>query len=100
MNVQSHHVTHEDLVAAHRQRYRVNAQAALQGLEEFRQTDDCGTFTVKVDRHFIDATDRKMPPHLDRVTLCERLARGEQVPELDRVMSDYVVRLTGKPAPV
>jgi hypothetical protein len=98
MTAQSHPVTHQDLIASHRERYRVNAQAALEGLKEFRQTDDCGTCWVKVDHHFIDATDRKMPPHLDRITLCDRLARGEHVPELDCVMSAYVVRLTGKPA--
>jgi hypothetical protein len=98
MTAQSHPVTHQELVSSHRERYRRHALAAIHGLEEFRQRDDCGTFTVKVDRHFIDATDSKMPPHLDRITICERLARGEQIPELDCVMSAYVVRLTGKPA--
>jgi len=98
MTAQSHPVTHQDLVVSHRDRYRRHALAAIHGLEEFRQRDDCGTSTVKVDKHFIDATDSKMPPHLDRITICERLTRGQQVPELDCVMSAYVVRLTGKPA--
>jgi hypothetical protein len=95
-------INHQELVARHRERYRVDAQAALDGLEEIRVRDDCGVFPRPVDHKFIDGMESHLPPGLYgddcRRILCERIASNEPVPELDRVLSAYVTRLTGKPA--
>lgn len=91
---------HLALVASHRQRYLVDAQAALLGHKEVRVRDDCGITPRAVDHKFIQGMERRLPEGLYpgnlRVALCNRIARQEPVPELDFVLSEYVSRLTGR----
>ena len=100
--MQGNIVSHKDLIAIHRERYRVDAQAALDGLEEIRIRDDCGIFPRPVDYKFIEAMEAQLPASLQdenwRRVLCQRIAQNEPVPELDEVLSAYVTRLTGRSA--
>ncbi len=100
--MQVHIANHQDLVASHRNRYRIDAQAALDGLEEVRVRDDCGIFPRPIDYKFIEAMERQLPAHLQgddcRRILCQRIAHHDPVPELDTVLSAYVTRLTGQRA--
>lgn len=95
------HVTnHQTLIASHRERYRIDAQAALDGVKEIRVRDDCGITPREVDHKFIQGMERRLPASLYnsdlRTTLCSRIANKEPVPELDAVLSEYVTRLTGR----
>lgn len=94
------HYSHQTLVERHRERYRVDAQAALDGVEEIRVRDDCGIFPRDVDYKFIEGMERRLPSELYggdlRATLCSRIAANLPVPELDAVLSEYVTRLTGR----
>jgi hypothetical protein len=100
--MQAYIANHQDLVASHRNRYLIDAKAALDRLEEVRVRDDCGIFPRPIDYKFIEAMENQLPPNLQgedcRRILCERIANNEPVPELDAVLSAYVTRLTGRPA--
>jgi hypothetical protein len=89
--------THQDLIALHRHRFHIHATAALDPKRrEIKLQDDCGVSWKPVDRHFVEAMEARLLAPVDRRELCERLARGETIPELDCALSAYVVRLTGK----
>jgi len=92
--------SHQTLIASHRERYRIDAQAALDGVKEVRVRDDCGIFPRQVDHNFINGMERRLPPSLYdgdlRATLCSRIANQQPVPELDAVLCKYVSRLTGR----
>jgi hypothetical protein len=89
--------SHLDLIASHRRRFHIHATAALDpNRKEIKLQDDCGVSWKPVDRHFVEAMEARLPAPVDRRELCQRLARGETIAELDCVLSAYVVRLTGK----
>ncbi|CAN5293972.1 hypothetical protein BH10CYA1_BH10CYA1_28630 [soil metagenome] len=95
------HVTnHQTLIASHRGRYRIDAQAALDGVKEVRVRDDCGITPREVDHKFIQGMERRLAAGLYdgdlRTSLCSRIANNHPVPELDAVLSEYVTRLTGR----
>jgi hypothetical protein len=89
-----------ELIASHRQRYFRHAQGALEGLKEIRYRDDCGMFYHPIDHRFIEAMERKLPQNLPgnewRQLLCQLIAQGEPVPELDALLDAYVTVLTGR----
>ncbi len=91
---------HQTFIARHRERYRIDAQAALDGVKEVRVRDDCGIFPRDVDHNFIQGMERRLLANLYdgdlRTELCSRIAHDEPVPELDAVLCEYVSRLTGR----
>jgi hypothetical protein len=90
----------DELITAHRERYFRHAQGALQGLKEIRYQDDCGFFSHPIDHVFINGMESKLPAHRPatewRQLLCQRIASGEPVPELDARLDAYVTVLTGR----
>lgn len=93
-------ITHQTLIESHRERYRIDAQALLDGLKEIRVRDDCGVFPREPDQSFVQGMERRLPSGLYngdlRTNLCSRIANRLSVPELDAVLSEYVTRLTGR----
>ncbi|MBS2001472.1 MAG: hypothetical protein JST44_08195 [Cyanobacteria bacterium SZAS LIN-5] len=100
MDADTFPITHQTLIESHRQRYRIDAQAALDGVKEVRVRDDCGIFPRDVDYKFIEGMERRLPAGLYngdlRTELCTRIKANLPVPELDAVLSEYVTRLTGR----
>lgn len=93
-------INHQTLIERHRERYRIDAQGALDGVKEIRVRDDCGIFPREVDYKFIEGMEGRLPAGLYdgdlRANLCSRIANKLPVPELDAVLSAYVTRLTGR----
>jgi hypothetical protein len=91
-------VVHQELIASHKQKFRRHAEAVLGGLKEFREPSDCGISTVKTDTHLVEAWSAEVGAANDASlrALCQSIAKGEPTPALDRVVSMYVCRLTGR----
>jgi len=89
---------HLELIGCHKQNFRRNAEAVLENLKEFRETSDCGTFWVKTDTRLVEAWSIRVgaADNASLRALCQSIEKGEPTPALDRVVSMYVCRLTGK----
>lgn len=89
------------IIAAHRERYRLHAEALLANPEvrEFRYQDDCGFHFHPVDRHFVLAVESHVgiaeSDESARRNLCDQISRGETVPALESYLDGYVTRLRG-----
>ncbi len=91
------------LIAVHRERYRVHAQATLDKADarEIYYQDDCGWSWHPIEFGYIKRIEFAMGFDKDtlqdeRRALCTSIANETAVPALEAVLDDYVTWLTGR----